>query len=148
MQPITMRFRNLVDSVDKTFLILFSRARRDLGGEHVKNAWQRAINKLAGYVALLAIVLVASAFLLVHLFVRAGSPPIEKGTGQGAAIVIFMIGYVILYRRYRGLSELPPALQPDESAAQTRYLFWVRVIVFGSFLMTLIIALIVGLEGS
>ena len=148
MPPITMRFRNLVDSVDKTFLILFSRARRDLGGEHVKNAWQRAINKLAGYVALLAIVLVASAFLLVHLFVRAGSPPIEKGTGQGAAIVIFMIGYIILYRRSRGLSELPHALQPDDSAAQTRYLVWVRVIVFGSFLMTLIIALIVGLEGS
>lgn len=143
-----MRFRDLVDSVDKTFLILFSRARRDIGGEHVKHAWRSAINKLAGYVALLAIVLVASAFFLVHVFVRAGSLPIEKETGQGAAIVIFMIGYVVLYRRYRGLAEHPPALQPDESAAQTRYLFWVRVIVFGSFLVTLLTALIVGLGRS
>ncbi len=138
----------LVKQFDELFLILFARARRALGVGETNAAWHRAIGKLAGYLALLAIAVVSVTMLLTRHLLRIGPAAGAKRLWQTIGAIVFLLAFVALYRRFRPYSVSPPLLQPAESTRQARVILWFRGISIGAFLLALLLAMLVNLAAT
>jgi hypothetical protein len=135
----------ILKSLDRAFLILFARARRVVSDARIAAAWQTAMARLGGYLVFPVIALMILAMLVKHLLIDAQDEVVQKAPGQVVGIIVFLICYVLLYKRYRAYMLQPPALALDEPKEDQRYLTRFRTVTIGAFFAMLLLTVAVRL---
>jgi len=147
MAPLDRSSMAQMEMLDKVFEILFARMRRKMGDSNLEQAWRRAGNRVAGYLALPFGA--AAVVLVVVIYAVSGEDTrIEhRHWGQVIAWIAGMLLFLLLNRRFRRYLSIPPVLPVAESHADARLVFWFRAISFGSFALACLIGLLLHHAG-
>jgi hypothetical protein len=117
-----------MDTLDVLFQIFFARTRRRLGDGKIDAAWQLARAKMTGYlafpVAAVTLVLVA----IFYSFTSVGTHLEHKHWGEIIAAATGLVILQYLDRRFRKYLSAPPTLPPEETEADSRFVWRFRAI--------------------
>ena len=133
--------------LDRVFLIVFARYRREKKGSNLESAWYAANYKVSMYVtwpiAAAAVVLIAIIYSLVSL----GTQADHKKMAQIVAVIAWVVAAVSLDRRFRKYLYDPPPLIPEESISDRQLVFRFRSVLFGAFVLTCATGMLLHLAG-
>jgi hypothetical protein len=127
---------------DQVFIILFARARRELGDQVLEAAWRRALGQLIRYVVFLVIAVVGLLMLAGYVFLTPHR--IDRQSWQLVGVVVLIAAFVVLYRRYRVYFDRPPTLAAKEIPEHARTWKRFRLATVGALLLTVFAAIFVG----
>lgn len=149
MRPVTSFTHGppAVEMLDRVFLIVFARYRRQIGDSNIASAWQRACYKVAGYISWPLAVTTLVSVVVAYALIRTGSPADHKRFGQIAAVVVWLVVVVLLNRRFRKYLSDPPALASEESRTEKQLVLRFRVLSFGVFALTCLIGFVLHRAG-
>lgn len=127
--------------LDRIYLILLVRFRRNIPGLSPESAHRRAINAVHGYIVSLCAAAVLLALIVSRALSGHGYSLSAKEIQIAQVAVVILIGFAI-YRSERQLTRFmlsPPSIAADETESDRRFLNLVRLVAFGS------VAVMIGL---
>jgi len=128
--------------LERLFLILLARARRELGGRDQEAAWHRAFNAFSSYLVLPAIAAIGLVMLSYRVLAEPGVRSISKVPWQIGGMLVLGGVYVWLYRKFQKYLHYSPVSPPAESAADTQFIWRSRVISIATFVVVFVSAIL------
>lgn len=117
--------------LDKLFGIIFARYRRKLGDSKIESAWYQASNKVVAYIGSPILAVEFLIFAIIYFPLVKGSVFDNKRSIVIMGTTIFLVVAYSLGRGFRAFLADPPVLTSTEAPAETRFVFWIRIISFG-----------------
>lgn len=136
----------MISLIDKIFIIAFARERRKSGVGMLESAWRRSTNVVYSYLGFF-VVSIAGLIVVTKKIVasRGGAAALIDVKGTSTAVfVLTVISMFVLDRHFKKYLASPPDLPSQELPSDRRFLFWTRLISFGSFALACSVAVIVG----
>jgi hypothetical protein len=125
-----------VEMMDKIFLTMFARYRRQLGDSGLNAAWVRAVGKVSGFLILPMVAISLVAVISVYLATGWGTPADHMRWGKfGGGIGWLVVAFLLQARFSKYLQDLP-TLPQQESPTARRLVLRFRVFCFGIFAAT------------
>ena len=100
----------------------------------METAWRRASSKVFGFLILPIAAAALVSIVVACSYTGTGVSIEHKQVGQIVAVVAGQITWYLLDRRFRKYLSIPPVLTSRESRAESRLVFWFRVISIGLLL--------------
>lgn len=125
--------------LDRVFELIFARFRRNLGDKQIEFAWRRATNTVSGFLVLP----IAAAMLVmvtgVYALTGYGTPVDHGRYRQISGVVVVLLTFVFLNRRFKKYLYSPPMLTQRESREERLYVFWFRAVAVAIFVLVCVI---------
>jgi hypothetical protein len=132
---------DIFKALDKAYVIVLSRYRRQLGDVQFESACRRARDTIYFYLAFLGAAIVCGFMLIVAAYSGAGSSLLERELGvmQLFMALAFLGAMLFLNRRFSGFTPSSAMLTREETIEDRRFLFYFRLISIGSFVLVCIV---------
>jgi putative Mn2+ efflux pump MntP len=125
--------------LDRVFELIFARFRRNLGDNQLEFAWRRAANAVSGFLVLPIAAAMLVLVTAVYALTGYGTPVDHRRYGQIAGVVVILLTFMMLHRRFKKYLFSPPVLTRAESREERLYVFWFRAVAIAIFILVCVI---------
>lgn len=136
-----------MDILDKVFLLILARFRREYGDPQIEFAWRRARYRMTIYTSWAVAACVAIFVIGGYSLLKIGTSAEHGKLGGIAAGITGLVTYVLLGRRFKKYLMSPPSLSPIETNEEARYVFSFIAASFGLLVLICLAAYLLHRAG-
>jgi len=140
-----------MDSIDRTFVLVFARHRRKYVGSPIEGVWQKATYEFSGFLVLPWAAIAIILLVILHTLTARGFSPSDQLERiiKYAGIASLFLFIIYLDRRFRKYLLMPPPLPNSETTEEAKRIRKFRIGGLISFAIALGVAFLVhNIEGA